>query len=67
MPARQSKLLAPADRRRRATRTCKLDADSRQRLATWMDTYANRQGAFSPQQEEALREFRTRMAGLLEP
>ena len=65
MPARKSKLLAllTADK---GHKDIKLDADSRQRLVTWMDTYANRQGAFSSQQESQLREFRVRMAHLLE-
>jgi hypothetical protein len=44
-----------------------LDAESRYRLAVWMDTYAQRQGAFSPQQEEELRQLRQEMAGLFEP
>lgn len=65
-PARQSKLLALLTAGA-GHKDVKLDADSRQRLAVWMDTYANRQGAFSPEQEEALRQFRTRVAGLLEP
>ncbi len=35
-----------------------LDADSRERLATWMDTYAHRQGSFSETQERQLRQIR---------
>ena len=36
----------------------KLDADSLDRLATWMDTYAQRLGSFSEQQEQELLAFR---------
>jgi hypothetical protein len=35
------------------------------RLVTWMDTYATRQGSFCPIQEEQLRTLRTTWAGLL--
>jgi hypothetical protein len=35
-----------------------LDAESRERLATWMDTYAHRQGFFSETQEKELRQLR---------
>jgi hypothetical protein len=66
MPARQSKLLKLLTEGK-GHKDVKLDADSRQRLVTWMDTYATRQGAFSVQQEEQLRQFRIKMAGLLEP
>lgn len=44
----------------------KLDDDSSTRLVTWMDTYAQRLGSFSPEQEERVREFRRKVAGLLE-
>lgn len=44
----------------------KLDDDSFTRLVTWMDTYAQRLGSFSAEQEERLREFRRKVAGLLE-
>jgi hypothetical protein len=36
-----------------------LDDDSRNRLATWMDTYAQRLGSFSVDQEKQLVELRT--------
>ena len=42
----------------------KLDAESRERLATWMDTYAHRQGSFSPGQEEQLKRIRGDWADL---
>ena len=42
----------------------RLDAESLDRLATWMDTYAHRQGHFSQQQEEELRQIRQRWADL---
>ncbi|MBI5694085.1 MAG: discoidin domain-containing protein [Verrucomicrobia bacterium] len=35
-----------------------LDAEARERLLTWLDTYAQRQGHFSDQQEEELRQLR---------
>jgi hypothetical protein len=35
-----------------------LDPDSRERLITWMDTYAQRAGAFSPEQEADLDRLR---------
>jgi hypothetical protein len=35
-----------------------LDQDSRERLITWMDTYAQRAGSFSPEQEDDLRRLR---------
>jgi hypothetical protein len=50
-----------------ATHTAlKLDADSLERLATWMDLYAQRQGHFSDAQEAQLAEFRRQLAGMLE-
>lgn len=45
----------------------KLDAESRARLLTWLDTYAQRQGHYSDSQEKELVEFRARYAPLLEP
>ena len=42
-----------------------LDDDARQRFYTWMDTYGQRQGSFSPDQEERLRQLRQRMASML--
>ena len=43
----------------------KLDADSLDRLATWMDTYAQRLGSFSEQQERELLAFRQTLSPLL--
>ncbi|MFH1267818.1 MAG: hypothetical protein ABIK89_19040, partial [Planctomycetota bacterium] len=43
----------------------KLDAVEWERLITWMDTYSQTTGSFSPQQEQRLREFRKRVAPLL--
>ena len=65
-PARKSKLLAllTAGEGHEGVRL-----DARQpppRLATWMDTYAQRQGSFSPQQEEELRQLRQKMAEILD-
>jgi hypothetical protein len=44
----------------------KLRDDDQDRLVTWIDTYGQRRGAFSPSQEDDLREMRRRMASLLE-
>jgi len=43
----------------------RLDPDSHARLVTWLDTYAQRQGHFSPEQAEKLRAFREELAGML--
>ena len=43
----------------------KLNAEGLERLVTWMDTYAQRTGAFSPDQERALDTLRQASAGLL--
>ena len=43
-----------------------LDEDSLERLITWMDTYAHRQGHFSPEQEEHLIAMKDRYRRLLE-
>ena len=66
MPARKSKLLAilTADKGHEGVR---LDMDSLQRLITWMDVYAHWQGHFSLKQEEELRQFREKLAPMLEP
>ena len=42
-----------------------LDPDGRERLLTWMDTYAQRLGQFSDEQERALTELRQAYAALL--
>lgn len=39
-----------------------LDADAWSRLFTWMDTYGQRRGSFSEEQEEQLRQLRDRLA-----
>jgi len=50
---------------RKGHKDVKLDPDAWERLITWMDTYAQRQGHFSPEQEAALAAFRQRAAALL--
>jgi mono/diheme cytochrome c family protein len=42
-----------------------LREDDWDRLVTWIDTYGQRRGAFSPTQENDLRELRRRLASLL--
>jgi hypothetical protein len=42
-----------------------LDDEAWNRLVTWMDTYAQRDGSFSPDQEQQLRELRQRWSRLL--
>ena len=44
-----------------------LNAAERERLATWLDAYAQRLGSFSDQQEAELLAFRQRVAAMLEP
>ena len=44
-----------------------LNADDRARLLTWMDTYAQRSGHYSSEQEQHLLEFRARLANQLSP
>ncbi len=43
-----------------------LNADERDRLYTWMDTYGHTQGAFSLEQEEELTEFKEQFGFLFE-
>ena len=43
----------------------RLDRDEMDRLITWMDTYAQRLGAFSPDQERRLLALKSRMAHML--
>jgi hypothetical protein len=62
-PSRQSKVMALLSAGHHDVR---LDPESNRRLAVWMDTYAHRQGAFSEQQEEELRQLRQKMAQLLD-
>ncbi len=64
LPARKSKLLALLTAGE-GHAGVELDADSRDRLVTWMDTYAQRLGSFSDRQEQELRRFRREMASLL--
>jgi hypothetical protein len=42
-----------------------LDPAERERLYTWLDTYGQLRGSYSPEQEEQLRELRVRMTPLL--
>ena len=42
-----------------------LSVDDWERLFTWLDTYGQRRGSFSDDQEQRLRDLRHRMAGLL--
>ena len=44
----------------------RLDADDRERLFTWIDTYSQLRGSFGPEQEDELRTLRGRWAPLLE-
>jgi hypothetical protein len=43
----------------------KLDADSLNRLVTWIDTYAQLQGSFSEHQEQNLLAFRKQISSIL--
>ncbi|MHB1038307.1 MAG: HzsA-related protein [Pirellulales bacterium] len=43
----------------------KLDAAERDRLITWMDTYAQRLGSFSPDQERRLRQLRAELSAMV--
>jgi hypothetical protein len=45
-------------------RDVKLTVADRERLATWMDTYAQRVGHFDEHQEQQLRQFRERLSML---
>ncbi len=60
--ARSSPFLAML---RKGHNDVKLDAPSLDRLVTWLDTYAQRQGHFSPEQERDLEEMRKKAADLL--
>ena len=62
---RAEKRAAGAAGRTAGTLRRPLDADSRERLLTWMDTYAQRLGHFSDEQERELIELRRASAGLL--
>jgi hypothetical protein len=63
-PARQSKLLRLLIQEQDHY-GARLAAEDLERLATWMDTYANQVGSFSPEQEEQLKQFRQEFAHLL--
>jgi hypothetical protein len=43
----------------------RLNPDTLERLTTWMDTYAQRRGAFSPDQERHLQALRRKWSDLL--
>jgi len=64
-PSRQSKLLTMLTDEK-SHEGVRLDADSFNRLVTWIDTYAQRQGAFSERQEQELARFRMQMAAMLD-
>jgi hypothetical protein len=61
-PARRSALWALLEKGHHDVR---LTREDRERLATWMDTYAQRNGAFSAEQEQHLEDLRRACAGLL--
>ncbi len=63
-PARKSKLWALLSSPQ-GHAGVRLDVESLQRLATWMDLYAQRQGYFSDEQEAELRRLRQQLAPLL--
>ena len=64
-PARKSKLLALLAEDANHQDVA-LDADGFERLVTWMDTYAHRQGSLSPDQERQLAALKQRYRHLLE-
>lgn len=64
MPARKSRLMGLL-LKEGGHEGVKLDADALNRLFTWMDTYAHRQGHFSDGQEEELRRLRQQWAAML--
>ncbi|MCY3020415.1 MAG: discoidin domain-containing protein [Planctomycetota bacterium] len=71
-PAKKSKLLASLPWGDPATKptikdheNIKLDADSFDRLVTWMDVYAQQRGHYSDKQEAELRELKEKLAALL--
>jgi hypothetical protein len=60
----QSKLLALL-RQPDGRRGVHLEDDSFERLATWIDVYAQKLGSFSKEQEQELRELRRNIRSLL--
>ena len=63
-PARKSKLLDLLTQPK-GHEGIRLGAADIERLITWMDTYAHRQGSFSENQEEQLRELKRKLAPML--
>ncbi len=63
-PARKSKLLDLLTQEK-GHEGVRLGAEDLERLITWMDTYAQRKGSFSENQEEQLRELKRKLAFLL--
>jgi hypothetical protein len=64
-PARNSKLLELLTRAE-GHYGVRLSGKDRQRFVVWMDTYAQRLGSYSDDQEERLRELRHAIAPLLD-
>jgi hypothetical protein len=64
-PSRQSKLLTMLTDEK-GHEGVRLDSDSFNRLVTWIDTYSQRQGAFSERQEHDLVTFRMQIAAILD-
>ncbi|MBW8039700.1 MAG: hypothetical protein FVQ85_06845 [Planctomycetes bacterium] len=64
-PSKQSKLLTMLTDEK-GHEGVFLDSDSFNRLVTWIDTYAQRQGSFSKRQEQELVEFRSQIAAMLD-
>jgi hypothetical protein len=64
-PSRQSKLLSMLTDEN-SHEGVRLDADSFNRLVTWIDTYSQRQGSFSEAQELELVKFRMQIAAILD-
>jgi len=60
-PAAQSKLMKMLTKDK-PHHDVKLDPDSFNRLTTWMDVYAQKQGSFSQNQEQALTDLRRKVA-----
>jgi hypothetical protein len=65
-PARQSRLYAVLTDSE-GHYDVQLSEEDRQRLVTWMDTYAQHAGSFSEEQEDELRQLHERHADLLAP
>lgn len=63
-PARRSALIALLNQAE-GHFGARLDGEGMERLATWMDTYAQKTGVFSKEQEDRVTELRQACAGLL--